>query len=384
MSIVTTLSKKAVIDKALVKQVYNKILRYNHDALFSGIPDKRVKFTVDDMDSIVRATGLTSQTIKSAIMSSKALNDGGVTTGSPLNTAFALMIFMTSKSDPKFADLTATLMGVRFYSSLHFKFYKTLPNSATMRAAINGMRKNNDIRKYGSVIAFVEHKARGNHANMSGIAYKTGKRKGTDRVARARDIDFSDYIVGLWTRLNNSMRFSIGGNFYDAHEKGIFLNETTDLDTPDWVDNTNVSQVITRHAVQAALGLQTHVDPKMIRHAATMTTVSYATLLVIADVVCRKEYDDVYLCCLNIVGLFLSDRKNNEKMINSRYFEDRCEELYRQNNANDARIKDIKMILDRVLTKHYEAYTELKRDATQSNYKKALFMIFVKAIFSYA
>lgn len=384
MSIVKDLSKKAKIDKTILKNVYNRIIRYNHDALFTAYPDQRIKFTFTDMSDIIKACGVPVSDIEAAVKGSDYISSDFAVSGAPLNIALGLMIFMTHKSDKKFQEIVMVLMAMRFYSTLHIKYYETLPDPAIMRAAIEEMIETNDIRKYKTVFGFIEHKALSNHANMCGIEYKTNKKKGVDRVARGDDKDLHEYVVGQWTRLNNSMRFSISGNFYQAHKDGKFLNEITDEDLPDWLEDVNMSQSINKYATRAALGLQKKVDSNMVRRCAAASSVSYQLMITIANNVCRKNYTEVHLCCLNILGLFLSDKKHKTSQIKSRYFEESCEEIYKQNNANDPRIKDIKAILEALLTEHYDSYTHLKRDATKSNFKKALFLLFVKAIITYA
>jgi hypothetical protein len=383
MSIVKDLIPKMKIDKKKLVKVYNDIIRINNEALFSSYPDKRIVIHQKLIDDMVSSTGLSEQQIAMAIDRSPTIDASFAFGGNVANIALSLMIIATHKTDIKFCKQVQVVMGMKFYSFFHYKYFEHLPDAAVMKATINSMQDNNDIRKYKTVYGFIEHKALSNHANMVGIDYKTNKKKGPDRLDRGSDKDVLEYISGLYSRLNDSMKTSIRGNFAKAHAAGEYYNDVADADLPDWIDDRNLSQAIVSLATKTSMSIQRRVDPRMVRQASTLTKVSYHTMTVVITKIAKNENDHIFNACLDISGLFLSNPKNKTQMVKSRYFVDKCEEIYKKNNTADERIIDLKERLDAMLDNNYDEYKHLTREATRSNYKKALYMFLVIAISNY-
>ena len=383
MSIIKDLQAKAKLKPSIITTVYDKIIKINSEALFSSYPDSRVLFPLEIQNDVIESTGLSRDEITSILKRSSSGIASNKISGEPMNSAMMLYIHHFRK-DRKHLEMCTTLLGILFYGSLFRKYFKHLPDANIVRGVINSMDETNDIVKYKTIFKLIQYKGMSNHHNMIGIDYDTGRRKKKDRFEVMNDLNFRDYISGLYTRLNQTLRDSISDKFYSAHKEGKYFNTVSSDDLPDWIDERNMSQIITKLSTKTTMSITQQVDSRIVRKASKETSVSNATLIITLRKIAKNEHPAINRMCMNILGLFLSNPKHKTEMVKSKYFEDECLAIYKKNNTADARIIELKELLEGVLHRNYDKYDSLPRDATRISYKKAVYVFLVISIVNYS
>ena len=91
----------------------------------------------------------------------------------------------------------------------------------------------------------------------------------------------------------------------------------------------------------------------------------------------NNDANDICRLSELILQLFLFDSNNSVEEVSGKKFLGECLKIYKKSNTNDKTILEIKDILDKWLNKHSSKYRQTNREATLSNFRRAIFVYFV-------
>lgn len=361
----TTLSNKKNVDE-LMKNV-QQYFDYNSDKVFNVVLHEKLLFLNSDKEAIYNATGLDQQTIKKAIAKSVYIKESWRILNEPLNTASILAIrYFTINKKQTELKLFLTYYSFYFYSSLYHKYLPYGANESIMAYTVNNLSNKFKLKQLGSLYKTIEQ-----------IVLKCHETYEKDLI-RGEDGDLAKYVSGLKSRLNDFMK-NIKNEYTKNHKDNRFMNFDSDsFDEDNYHQADNTSFAIRRIADASTAKLVTYgADMQLAKLSAQFSQVSQSE---IRNVILKLSDEDTNL--INrlselILQLFLFDGNNKIEEVNMQKFLLKCMEIYKKSNTNDKVILEIKSILDLWLNKHSAKYSKTNREATLSNFRRAIFIYFV-------
>lgn len=342
----------------------------NNEPLFAEGPSKRLFFGDLDEGIMFESIGMTAQQVTAVIKKCDLIDASWKILNKPFNLA-ALMPIRYYQMNKKPREMEAAIMylSLAFYSSIQFKYFPYEPNENIMSYTINNLSNKFKIKQMGTVFKAIHSTAMTNHET-----YKADIEKGSDLLLK-------NYIMSLKTRLDGLIQ-KIANEFYDNHEKGLYLNKEEDnYDAEEYFVTDNMSFTVTRIAETSTLKTLTRgIDHSKAKLAANICGVSETALRNALVSVVDKKDKEIKELFLLILQLYLMDGKHHPDSIMSTQFVEFCLEIYVKSNTNDKTIIKIKELLDEWLTLCSPNYVKTERVATKNNFRKATFMYFVFAL----
>ena len=364
-----------VADNKSNMQILRFIAKYidkNNEILYASAPLYRLLFGDNERDYIFDLIGDNSKKkIEGLVDKTDAINSAWQIVSDPFNllvTNFIRIATIKKKEDLKYNFII--FLTLSLYSSLHFKYYKYLPNESAMNYAINNNMSNKFlIKKYGVLYKALEHIAIKNHET-----YEADLIKG-------EDLNIKDYIMNLRTRLNNFMKI-ITDEYLKALKEKKYLNTEEDSnDEENYRQTTNISVQIEGLIVKASNRFfSTELNEKYIRSSAKFANVHPQTLIGAIESIKEKETTRVNNLIGTILRVYLNNKNNPFESIASNRFIPYCIQVYSKSNTKDEDILELKKILDYFLHNHCNRYSDTEREATRVSYRKALYVYFLMHI----
>lgn len=357
----------------------NKVERYiamyidkNNEVLYASAPLYRLYFGDEERDFIFNLVpGITKQSITELVNKIEDINAAWQIVSDPFNLLMTNYIrCATIKKKENFKYSCIMYLTLSLYSSLHFKYYKYLPNENAMNYAINNNMSNKFlIKKYGVLYKALEHIAIKNHET-----YEADLIKG-------EDLNIKDYIMNLRTRLNNFMK-TITDEYMKALKEKKYLNTEEDSnDEENYRQTTNISVQMESLIVKCSNKFfSNEINQKFVRSSAKYANVHPATLGAALDDIKENETENVNKLIGNILRVYLNNKNNTFESIASNRFISYCLQIYSKSNSKDPDILSLKKLLDYFLVNHCNRYSETEREATRGSYRKALYVYFLMHI----
>lgn len=339
----------------------NEILNYN-------TPSYKLTY---DPQFIYDITGITNDEVISATKNIKyraGMSSGNVAKN-PLYILLTLILRNFEISHNQNGErYTLMYMTLVIYSVLFSKYYKFEPNDSIMQYTINRINNRFYFKQYGTVF------------KATYAISEQNNQKNKNVLKRDDDMAIIDYIISLYSRLNNQMRsFSI--EFYKDQKSKNYLNvskEEKDEDGNDYSIPENISytvETVSQKTIDSFF--QTRINRSLSDLSANMSNVSSTTVFQILNDIRSNEINKVVKLIKDTIAVYLNDRNNTSKTIGSRKFIVYSLKIYTRNNITDEAIIEIKKILNYLLKTYSNKYNQTDREATKSNYRKAVFMYYV-------
>lgn len=256
----------------------------------------------------------------------------------------------------------AMLLAVHFYASLQYKFFNKGINDAVMRYAVNSLSKKFTLHNEGTMYATILKFVIGSHETYKGL------------ISRADDKDLFDYLINLRTRMRG-MVLSLKEHFEKVRKSGAYLNVGRDYyDDETHVDKDNdTSRILAMADTATEKFVSTTINQKVLLITVRIAGVPSSNLVKALDDIRENEIESVTKIFRSILELFTDETKLQVQDVRTKSFSNFFISVYSRSNTKDARVEEIKSILDRLLNKYSEFYRRTNREATKSNLRKAIY-----------
>jgi len=342
----------------------------NSEVLFENSPIHRLYFKDNDFKIVYDVTGLESKDIESLVKKNKLTESSWRLFNNPFNWAMMVVLSYYHKKKMK-KEFEASLMylTLSLYASLHFKYFKYVPNENIMRYTINNLSGKYYIKKYGILFKALFETAMNSHETYS---------KYLDEMS---DRQLIEYIMNLRTRLNSFVQ-NVAKEYYKNSEEGNYINfEADSSDEDNYFETDNISFLIDRLSSTVMNDVLTNgINLKIANLSAEMCGVSRTAIRVALDNILEKENERIKELIVLILQQYLVEEGNSADIIGTKYFINDCLKLYSKSNTVDENVLRIKEILDEWLTENSDKYIKTERVATKSSFRRAIFMYFVFCI----
>jgi hypothetical protein len=361
------LALKSKVKSDLLQQYIAKYFDRNHDVLFDTGVSKRLFFRAEDEFIIFKATDIKPSEVEDILKRNKLIKSTWEILNNPFNITIMLISrYYLLKEDKKSLENSLMYLSLFLYSSLHYKYFKFLPNENVMAYTVNNLSNKYYIKTQGNLVKAIYSTVMTNHETYDKV------------LARGTDEDLLRYITQLRTRLNSFIK-NIAKEYYNTKEKGLYLNtEKESQDQEDFYEVDNISFQINKMADKATLRILTRgIDQLAINAAADICGVSNSAIKTAMYNIIEQRSDEVKDLVTLILQAYLINNKNSIDSMTSKKFISECFAIYSKSNTNDKTINNIKEILDRWLTACSDKYTKTERVATKINFRKAIYLYFV-------
>lgn len=359
------MSSKKVIDELMTE--IQQYFDYNSDKIFNMVLHEKLLFLNSDKENIYKASGLDQTTIKNSIKKSSYIKTSWKILNEPLNTATLLTLrYLTINKKDKEVRQMLIYHSCYFYASLYHKYLPYGANEAIMSYTVNNLSNKFKLKQLGSLYKQLEHTSMTSH-----LKYEKD-------LIRGEDGDLAKYVSALKVRLNDFMK-NIKNEYTINHKNNKFMNFDSDShDEDDYHEADNTSFAVKRISDASTSKLVSYgADMKLAKISAQLSQVSQSE---IRNVILQLSDDDtekITRLSELILQLFLFDTSNKIEEVNMQKFLLKCMEVYKKSNTNDPIILEIKAILDEWLKRYSEKYKKTNREATLSNFRRAIFIYFV-------
>jgi hypothetical protein len=358
-------------DKANNSKLSGYVKKYidtNNEILYANSPLHRLHFSDDrDRKVVFQLAGVEDKYIGEIIKKVDAIKSSWKIVNSSFNILMALVIRQYSRDKDKDMLNNALLfLTLSFYSSLHFKYFKFLPNENVMNYTINNLNNKFLFKQYGVIVKALIHTALKSHEKYE------------KELLRGTDVDIVNYLMFLNTRLNNLMKNFTSEYMKNSRDKNYLNTEKDSHNEEDYYETDNVSLAIARLSGQATNKFySSELNDKFIRVSSKFSDVSPVTLQQALHSIKEGEKEKIKLLVQSILQVYLIDGKNTYESVGSQKFIAYCISVYSKSNTKDKNILTIKKLLDYFLKNNSNRYSETEREATRVSYRKALFMYMV-------
>lgn len=334
-------------------------------------PVDRTLFSSADEMKLFEPIGLTPQRVKEAMKKSPAYKAHWEVTKKEFNTAAPLALrYFTMKNNDEMARIVLIYFILSMYPARHHRYFRYGVNEQIMQYTINNLSNKYKIKQLGTMLHAI--------IDTAEVAYKTYKvniKSGTDK-------EIVDFINGMHTRLNSLLK-NIANEYYENHEKNLYLNSDSDsfeednyhiADSNIYAVDTLTQKVVTKLTVSGP-------NANLVNSAAQSCSVSVNELRnYLNSMITNERRDEIHQVVESLLFLYLFDSKHtlNDIYRNNKFMM-YCVEMYKKSNTTDKNIIRIKKILDSWL-EDLGTYKKTQRLATINNFRRALFMFFVMAI----
>lgn len=362
----------SVIVKNKFRRELNAYIDRNNEILSASIPAYRLLFNESQRDKVFDIWKIDKKLVNDAkltIDSDKAVRKPIMYTmvSTPHNYLVIELIKYYEKKKDKEAVKALTLHLIfHFYSIIHPKYFKFLPNPDIMEFTINRISNKFLFKQYGVLIKVLMHMADVNHDAMKDALLKNG------------DTGALDYLVSMNSRLNSLMQTFSKEYYTDYEQKNAIFSQSDNYDNDNFILTTNLSGTIENKTRNAAADFfTTRVSEKDAHLAAKASQADYNVLVDAISNVKNSKTEEINELMRNILITYLSDPENTEASLGTSAFVVRCIKIYSKSNTKQKSIMEIKRILDELLEANSKNYQETNREATKINYRKALYFYIV-------
>lgn len=331
----------------------------------SGISN-RLFFLNSDKDSIFKASGLEPNQIKAVLKQTKYIGDTWKILNEPINIAAAMIIRYFSITKDKLKEPFILYYSFYFYASLHYKYLPYGANEDIMAYTINNLSYKYKIKELGSLYEAVK-----------AVVLKSHETYEKDLI-RGEDADIAKYISAIKVRLNDVVKNIKNEYTINYNQKNYLNSEADDYSEENYHETDNTSYAIKRISDASLMKLMTYgPDMRIANMAAQISEVSRNEIRNVIMNLSNNDANDICRLSELILQLFLFDSNNSVEEVSGKKFLGECLKIYKKSNTNDKTILEIKDILDKWLNKHSSKYRQTNREATLSNFRRAIFVYFV-------
>lgn len=354
------------------KILVGKYIDRNSSKLYTLGPQYLIPFTDNDKEGYFKLFNINQKELKAVIKEvTKSINKDSnfiYLNNNPIFFIFYCCIrYYHLKVDKKGINSALAIYALSVYPSVFTSSFPYEPNPQVMEYTINRLSKKFFIKEAGNIFT----------ALIMSIttAYDTLKKdmldpsdgdviKFVDRVHTSQKLlirKICDEYMKDW-RSNNR----ISDNLESSDEMVIDSNKENNSSVVDTVTNKVFIPIISN-----GINLQ-YISAASKAAGVSMSDLQYYVSKILVD----KYKTDIRDFIHSVLFRFLYDEGHKASDINSSAWLTFSAKLFKQTNSNDPNISTIKRLLEKWASAT-GIYTKFKREASRSNYKKAIFLYFI-------
>ena len=291
--------------------------------------------------------------------------DWKLLTNNPIFTLFYCCIsYATIKNDKSLIVNSLAILALAMYPSIFTKYYTYEPNPAVMAYTIDNLSNKFTIKKEKHIFGNLTRTM-----NQSWTFHKNS-------IIDMSDKSCIDFIMRVRNDQNSFMK-KIRNEYQDNHNKGLGIYQTVDSyedeKNADVETNTSKVDITTTNIVMKIL--INGVDIKLAEAAAKSSNVSVIDCRnYLNEIVTDSRREEMKSLIESII--FLYQNKKDISDINTRDFLNFGLGIFKKSNSKESNVLNIKTILDK-WGKEIGLNAQYTRDATITDYKRAIFTFFV-------
>ena len=352
-----------------------KYIDYNTDVLSCNIPLYRLLFSDKRRTEMINMTGINHTVLKNA----RNIIDKDKAVTKPImyeliNTPFNLLTSQLIRryyleKNTKMINALVMNLAMSFYSMIHPKYYRYLPNPDIMEFTISRVTTKFTFKIYKTLLESIKHIAFTNHNSM------------IDELVNNGDTGALFYLVSLNSRLNNVMKSFCSEYMKDFEEKNAIFTQQDSSDPDNFVQTTNMSGLIMSKTSSATTDFfTTRVDKKMVALSAKQVGINANLLEQSVGLIKERKSNEIENVIRNIIVTYLNEPGTSEKELGSTKFVLMSMKVYSKSNVTNKSIMEIKDSLDKLLEATSTMYKRCEREATRINYRKGLYFYIILSI----
>ena len=379
-SALSPIVKKAITDKKVMDDYIRLIMKWfdrNNHIMSDTAIYKRPIFSKNDSIAIYAVTNLNEDAIYNLLRESASIKNNWdimkeeAKSGISSWIAYTILIReLTKAKRTREANIILMFFTMRMYATLYSKRFLFEPKREIIDYVVSNLSNKFDIKRLGSFA-----KAAQKLADTSHNTYLEGLLSDDDK-------EILNYITSLRTRLKGFV-----GNFFNefmiARENGKYLNTDALPDTRGGEDdfvperNSDSQNVMSKAQGFGVYFASTRIDESIVLRCARQCDIPYNELLNVLQNT-QKDKDPIMKnISAALLTLFLEEHKDPEmRKILSREWIPFALSQFIKTNTNNPAIISIKENFEKILVRYCRKFSDTKREATKSAYRKSL-MLFV-------
>jgi hypothetical protein len=353
----------------------SKFLDANSEALFAPHMGLRIAYSSAFEDELFRLSGVTPDEIRKAIKETGLNEDKWHQRNRPVFVLHLMLYrrFLAAR-DVNMAKRMIMLMAVTMYSGRHKAFFPFANGTAfdnIMAYTSNNLSNKFLLKQKGSL-----HGALDATVDQAMETY--------DKMLKSKaDEDSFKFTINLLTRVHNLVK-GVASKFHENWANKNYLNKETETNPDDGSmrDSVNVSTAVTRLVQTSSLHFRTSApNPSRLSIIARANQISQGELRAVVDQASRKlEESEIAELVRLILTIFLVDQNGKPEDVCSSSFVVEALKAYTKSHTSEPNVLALKRTLDSIMSKSSDGYTKTTREATKTNFRKALFMYLVTSI----
>jgi hypothetical protein len=348
----------------------------NFEALKTPYPTVRPSWF--DKDSLVfyESLGINSAIVSDLIKKSKDIDEKRKVSGNPLYILIlTIAAYAISKKDMITASNAMEMMFFRMYSSRHIKYAPKGFNENVMEYTVNTKLDGSvNLIKFGSVYNMIK--------NQSDTILKTYN----NRFVRCGDLDLSVIANASMTAINKKVK-NIAIKYYDAKEKGEYLNKTSESYNPEDFNVSNSDyKLISSIVGKVIMDFNNNIiDRSIIKYVLLNSKMNeqkfFNMLYHVRDTTTLKQLQDV---CYSMIGYAVTSGNLPAKNIGTGKFLAICESGFKSNTTSES-MAIVKGVLEEWVEEYLKFSSGKSLSKSRKNgYKRSLFDFFMYTIYNAA
>lgn len=371
-SLVTNL--EATVDQHYGKLEHTKLTKFIHqwfDRNSEILADtgmlRKPYLRREDTTIVYESVGLTDRQVDNAIANSSAVERSWQVATNPLYISLLMLIRKFEKEDKQREAIKVSMyLGMRLYTALWSKYFPFEPKKEIMDFTVANLSNKFDIKRLGSFAKAFQ--------KLVEVCHDTYHKD----LVSDDDKSIVNYLLSLRTRINSFIQ-NFTSEFMKNWEGGYYLNTDVEEeyeDSGDKKERSSDSELIASRANAFYVGFISHrIDDKMLHHISRETQTAINEINNIVENLKNDEDDSVRFIAQDLLALYIDETRDGElRGVCSKRFVPFAMAQFLKTNTDNPSIISIKKHLDLLLKKYCVRFTETKREATKSAYRKAVLL----------
>jgi len=284
------------------------------------------------------------------------------------------VVYFLKRKKEREAILMNLFLALRFYSSLHRKYFPHGVKKEIMDYTVSNLTNKFDIKAQGNLIKALDKMAI-NNLNTYRDKY----------LGELDDEKFMLYMESLRTRCNSLVQ-NISDEYYTNWKAGNYMNtDRGEFTTSDGesiqIERTNASSTVVQAASAFSIWFNSSsVDLKLVDTVAKQTETAPSTIRHVLEKIKEKDNQAIPIISENLFALLLEEQGKTMNSICSRFWVPFAISQFSKTNTENILIINIRKILNSLLEKYSVKFAGTRREATRMNYRRALLLYFALLI----
>lgn len=344
--------------------------RNSHILASTGLGE-RPMFNPNETKIVYEITGLDEKQVMNAIAQSNAIDSSWkMFTASGFASYIAYVMYirhLLKINRPKDAQLVYMYLAMRMYATIHGKHFLFTPKKEVIDFTVSQLNNKFDIKRLGSFA-----KAFQKLVDTWHLTY-------TNDILSTKDEDIINYLTTLRTRIKGFVQ-KFFNEFKKVWQSGSYLNtdieETWGDDDSDKKERGSDSDAIYSRAEGFQVWFVSNpIDEQALASWCRQSDVAFNDVLNVFQNVQKEQTPIMQHMAASLLSLYFEHSKDGAfKGICSTQWIPFALSQFIKTNTDNPLIIQLKAAFDLILTKYSYRFTQSKRDATKSGYRKAILL----------